>query len=73
MLFYLFQAFAQERVIEEVVVTALRKKHLLQDLPITIQRLLATVLKKTNFDVESLSQNVPGLVHSKALGSGVRY
>ena len=63
--------FAQERVIEEVIVTSTKKEESVQDLPISIQALSGDDLDERQiFDVQSLSQNVPGFVHSKALGSG---
>ena len=63
--------FAQERVIEEVIVTSTKKEESVQDLPISIQALSGDDLDERQiFDVQSLSQNVPGFIHSKALGSG---
>ena len=63
--------FAQERVIEEVIVTSTKKRKSVQDLPISIQALSSDDLDERQiFDVQSLSQNVPGFIHSKALGSG---
>ena len=62
---------AQERVIEEIIVTTTKKEASTQDLPISIEALSSEALEERQiFDVQSLSQQVPGLIHSKALGSG---
>ena len=62
---------AQERVIEEIIVTTTKKEASTQDLPISIEALSSEALEERQiFDVQSLSQQVPGLLHSKALGSG---
>ena len=62
---------AQERVIEEIIVTTTKKEASTQDLPISVEALSSEALEERQIvDVQSLSQQVPGLIHSKALGSG---
>ena len=68
--------FAQQEspVIEEVVVTVTKKEESVQDIPVSIQAFGADQLEARQvFDMQGLSQNVPGFVHSKAIGSGATY
>lgn len=69
-------AIAQQEgpTIEEVVVTVTKKEESVQDIPVSIQAFGADQLEARQvFDMQGLSQNVPGFVHSKAIGSGASY
>ena len=60
--------------IEEVVVTVTKKAESTQDLALSITAFTEDDVEARQIvDVQSLSQNIPGFVHSKAIGSGATY
>ena len=69
-------AIAQEGnlEIEEIVVTVTKKSESAQDLALSIIAYDADDVEARQIkDIQSLSQNIPGFVHSKAIGSGASY
>ena len=65
---------AQQTTIEEIVVTVTKKAESTQDLALSITAFSDDDVEARQIvDVQSLSQNIPGFVHSKALGSGATY
>ena len=64
----------QEATIEEIVVTVTKKAESTQDLALSITAFSDDDVEARQIvDVQSLSQNIPGFVHSKAIGSGATY
>lgn len=64
----------QEATIEEIVVTVTKKSESTQDLALSITAFSTDDVEARQIvDVQSLSQNIPGFVHSKAIGSGASY
>ena len=62
---------AQEATIEEIVVTVTKKAESTQDLALSITAFSEDDVEARQIvDIQSLSQNIPGFVHSKAIGSG---
>ena len=60
--------------IEEIVVTVTKKSESTQDLALSIIAFDADDVEARQIkDIQSLSQNIPGFVHSKAIGSGASY
>ena len=69
-------AFAQEGAteIEEIVVTVTKKSESTQDLALSITAFSEDDVEARQIvDMQSLSQNIPGFVFSKAIGSGATY
>ena len=65
---------AQTNEIEEIVVTVTKKSESTQDLALSITAFSTDYVEARQIiDVQSLSQNIPGFVHSKAIGSGASY
>ena len=65
---------AQEATIEEIVVTVTKKAESTQDLALSITAFSEDDVEARQIvDIQSLSQNIPGFVHSKAIGSGATY
>ena len=65
---------AQATEIEEIVVTVTKKSESTQDLALSITAFSTDDVEARQIvDVQSLSQNIPGFVHSKAIGSGASY
>ena len=60
--------------IEEIVVTVTKKSESTQDLALSIIAFDSDDVEARQIkDIQSLSQNIPGFVHSKAIGSGASY
>lgn len=68
------QDLTQDLTIEEIVVTVTKKSESVQDLALSITAFSDDEVEARQIvDVQSLSQNIPGFVHSKAIGSGATY
>lgn len=68
------QAQNNSMEIEEIVVTVTKKSESAQDLALSIVAFSSDEVESRQIvDMQSLSQNVPGFVHSKAIGSGALY
>ena len=67
-------AYSQDQEIEEVVVSVTKKDESVLDIPVSIQAFGSEQVEARQiFDMQGLSQNIPGFVHSKAIGSGATY
>ena len=74
MLFSLGLYAQSSNTIEEVVVSVTKKEESTLDIPVSVQAFGSDQVEARQiFDMQGLSQNVPGFVHSKAIGSGSTY